>query len=159
GGGGSTRTPKTSGLACQRRRGARQQLPLLGRGKESEIKLSMRQRSLRLCAVIVLTVGLLFSAGAASATAAGKPVAWGCEGFGVDSQCGVPGGLSGVTAIAAGDVHSLALKGDGTVVAWGCVGPGNFGQCSVPSGLSGVTAVAAAWSHSLALKGDGTVVA
>ncbi len=33
----------------------------------------------------------------------------------------MPSGLSGVTAIAAGDYHSLALKGDGTVVAWGCV--------------------------------------
>jgi alpha-tubulin suppressor-like RCC1 family protein len=32
----------------------------------------------------------------------------------------VPGGLAGVTAIAAGDSHSLALKNDGTVVAWGC---------------------------------------
>jgi PASTA domain/Regulator of chromosome condensation (RCC1) repeat len=68
-------------------------------------------------------------------------------------QCSVPGGLSGVTAIAAGAYHSLAVKGDGTVVAWGCVGDGapNRGQCSVPSGLFGVAAVAAGSEHSLAL--------
>ena len=70
------------------------------------------------------------------------------------------GGLAGVTAVAAGDSHSLALRSDGTVVAWGCgTGASDFGQCSVPSGLSGVTAIAAGASHSLALKGDGTVVA
>ena len=71
----------------------------------------------------------------------------------------MPSGLSGVTAIAAGVSHSLALKGDGTVVAWGCGAGADLGQCSVPSGLSGVTAIAAGGSHSLASKGDGTVVA
>jgi uncharacterized repeat protein (TIGR01451 family) len=35
------------------------------------------------------------------------------------------GGLAGVTAIAAGDLHSLAVKGDGTVWAWGS---NEFGQ-------------------------------
>jgi hypothetical protein len=73
-------------------------------------------------------------------------------------QCNVPSGLSGVTAVAAGLAHSLALKDDGTVVAWGCVGD-DFGQCSVPSGLSGVTAIAAGNEFSLAVKDDGTVVA
>jgi uncharacterized repeat protein (TIGR01451 family) len=74
-------------------------------------------------------------------------------------QCSVPSGLSGVTAIAAGGAHSLALKGDGTAVAWGCGDGTDAGQCSVPSGLSGVTAIAAGGRHSLALKGDGTVLA
>ena len=60
-------------------------------------------------------------------------------------QCSVPIGLSGVTAIAAGFAHSLALKGDGTVVAWGCGSSPNDGQCSVPAGLSGVTAIAAGY--------------
>jgi hypothetical protein len=63
----------------------------------------------------------------------------------------VPSGLSGVTAIAAGHFHSLALKGDGTVVAWGCGAGGDLGQCSVPSGLSRVTAIAASIAQSLAL--------
>ena len=71
----------------------------------------------------------------------------------------MPGGLAGVTAVAGGELHSLALKGDGTVVAWGCGGAVDSGQCSVPSGLAGVTAIAAGVDHSLALKGDGTVVA
>ena len=47
-------------------------------------------------------------------------VAWGCEENTDYGQCSVPSGLSGVTAIAAGAYHSLALKSDGTVVAWGC---------------------------------------
>jgi hypothetical protein len=75
----------------------------------------------------------------------------------------LPPGLSGVTAIAAGTYHSLALKSDGTVVAWGCGtafgNSGDYGQCRVPSGLSGVTAIAAGFFHSLALRRDGTLVA
>jgi hypothetical protein len=68
----------------------------------------------------------------------------------------VPVGLTGVTAIAAGARHSLALKGDGTVVAWGYNGDG---QATVPDGLTGVRAIAAGRDHSLALKSNGTVVA
>ena len=65
----------------------------------------------------MLAVGLLFAPGAAQATTtAGKPVAWGCGGVGAWGQCSVPSGLSGVTAIAAGNYYSLALKSDGTVV-------------------------------------------
>ena len=67
-----------------------------------------------------------------------------------------PSGLSGVTAIAVGVGHQLALKEDGTVVAWG---NNTYDQTSVPAGLSGVTAIAAGYYHSVALKEDGTVVA
>jgi hypothetical protein len=124
------------------------------------MKLSRGPRSRhRLCALVALSVGLFFSASPSPATAAGRPVAWGCGGSRNYGQCSVPSGLSGVTAIAAGLAHSLALKGDGTVVAWGCGLDLVHGQCSVPSGLSGVTAIAAGTVHSLALKGDGTVVA
>ena len=81
-------------------------------------------------------------------------IGWGDNGAG---QATIPAGLAGVTAIAAGQNHSLALKGNGTVVAWG----DNWaGQVSgVPAGLSGVTAIAGGWYHSLALKSNGTVVA
>ncbi len=73
--------------------------------------------------------------------------------------------LSGVTAIAGGGSHSLALKGDGTVWAWGYnafgqLGNGTNADSNTPvevSGLSGVTAIAAGAEHSLALKSDGTV--
>jgi hypothetical protein len=64
--------------------------------------------------------------------------------------------LNNVIAIAAGDIHSLALKSDGTVVGWGSNG---FGQLNIPAGLNNVTAIAAGYGHSLALKSDGTVVA
>jgi Regulator of chromosome condensation (RCC1) repeat/F5/8 type C domain len=64
--------------------------------------------------------------------------------------------VEGVTAIAAGGAHSLALKSDRTVVGWG---QNNFGQTTIPAGLSDVIAIVAGGSHSLALKSDGTVVA
>jgi alpha-tubulin suppressor-like RCC1 family protein len=107
----------------------------------------------------------------------GTVVAWGSNvsgelGDGVEgepSDVPVPvSGLSGVTAIAAGEGHSLALLSDGTVAAWGENGAGQLGDGSrgepsdvpVPvSGLSGVTAVAAGERDSLALLSDGTVVA
>ena len=85
------------------------------------------------------------------------------------------GTLGGIVAVAAGESHSIALNGDGTVWTWG---QNNFGQlgdgsatgpelcgldpCSksalqVEGGLSGVTAVAAGARHSIALKADGTL--
>src|SRR6185436_7579276 len=74
-------------------------------------------------------------------------------------------GLTGVTAIASGAYHSLALKSDGTVWAWGynyygTLGDGTTTTRSTPvqvSGLTGVIAVSAGTLHSLALKSDGTV--
>jgi alpha-tubulin suppressor-like RCC1 family protein len=77
----------------------------------------------------------------------------------------VLGGLSDVTAVAAGQYHSLAVKTDGTVWAWGynyygALGDNTTVAKSTPvqvSGLSNVTAVAAGDSHSLAVKRDGTV--
>lgn len=65
----------------------------------------------------------------------------------------VPAGLSGVTAISAFGLHTLALKDDGTVVAWG------NNATEVPAGLSNVCAISAGLQHNLALKNDGTVVA
>jgi alpha-tubulin suppressor-like RCC1 family protein len=68
-------------------------------------------------------------------------------------------GLSGVTAIAAGDHHNLALRSEGTVWAWGDnftgqLGNGSTTDSSTPvqvSALSGVTGIAAGDYHSLAL--------
>lgn len=68
--------------------------------------------------------------------------------------------------VAAGWLHSLALKADGTVVAWGHnasgqLGTGSTADRSSPApvpGLADVVAIAAGSSHSLALKSDGTVL-
>ncbi len=86
-------------------------------------------------------------------------------------------GLSGVTAIAAGPDHNLALLSNGTVVAWGENTYGELGDgastgpadcagllpCSARPvavrGLSSVTAVAAGLYFSLALLSNGTVMA
>jgi Regulator of chromosome condensation (RCC1) repeat len=123
------------------------------------MKVSRKRRPpLRLCALVALSLGMLVPAGAAHATAPGTVVTWGCSGANF-AQCSVPGDLANVTAIAAGDYQSLAVKNDGTVVAWGCSFGANYGQCNVPSNLIGVTSVAAGTFHSLALRSDGTVVA
>jgi len=84
------------------------------------------------------------------------------------------GYLTGITRLAAGDAHSLAVKEDGSLWAWGdntdgqlgigsydehhtipyqVHGPGNVGY------LTDVVDVAAGDHHSLALKSDGTVYA
>src|SRR6185503_45535 len=64
---------------------------------------------------------------------------------------------SGVTAVAAGWRHAVALKADGTVVAWG---RNDLGQTTVPvAAQSGVTAIAAGWDHTVALKNDSSIVA
>jgi hypothetical protein len=63
--------------------------------------------------------------------------------------------LSGAKAIAAGNVHSLALLTNGTTVEWGA--PGDGIESSVPvakSGLSAVKAVAASGDTSTEGKGD-----
>ena len=85
-----------------------------------------------------------------------------------------PGGsgvLTGVSAIATGALHSVALLNDGTVWAWGYNNSGQLGdgtttnrstpvQVKGPGGagyLMGVTAIATGDSHSVALLNDGTV--
>jgi alpha-tubulin suppressor-like RCC1 family protein/inosine-uridine nucleoside N-ribohydrolase len=70
--------------------------------------------------------------------------------------------------IAAGDLHTVALRSDETVWAWGynCYGQLGNGTTSLNdpnptpvqvSGLTGVIAVAAGWRHTVGLKSDGTV--
>jgi alpha-tubulin suppressor-like RCC1 family protein len=72
-------------------------------------------------------------------------------------------GLSDVTAISAGNFHSLALLKDGTIRAWGWNAHGQLGDTTtedrpipVPvSGLADITAVAAGDRFSLALRANG----
>jgi alpha-tubulin suppressor-like RCC1 family protein len=77
--------------------------------------------------------------------------------------------VSGVSAVAAGDDHGLALKGDGTTVwAWGGNAYGQLGNGATSSpnstpaavpGLSGVVAVSAGYFFSLAVTSNGNVYA
>ncbi|HEY5233723.1 MAG TPA: cell wall anchor protein [Verrucomicrobiae bacterium] len=85
-----------------------------------------------------------------------------------------------ITAMAAGNFHSMALCSDGTLAVWGAdndgqLGTGQVGNNSTPDSLvpvavnttSGtsalfgktVTAISAGYEHSLALCSDGTVAA
>lgn len=77
-------------------------------------------------------------------------------------------GLTNITALAAGDRHSLALAADGRVFAWGDNSSGQIGtgvpggsvnQPAPVAGLSNLVAVAAGGVHSLALDADGRVFA
>ncbi len=75
------------------------------------------------------------------------------------------GGLSDVVAIAAGGLHNLALKSDGTVWAWGWNSQGQLGDGTLDRrtspyqvpGIASATAVAASFDHSMALLADGSV--
>ena len=73
--------------------------------------------------------------------------------------------LNDVIAIAAGDLHSLALKNDGTAWAWGHNGYGQLGVGTMTvvsrtpvqvSSLNDVFAISGGCHHSMALKKDGT---
>src|SRR4051812_4622060 len=84
--------------------------------------------------------------------AAGTVIAWGNNN---DLQSQIPPGLISATKVAAGALHSIALKSDSTVVSWGS---DSFGQTNTPANLSNVVAISAGATFSLALKNDGSVV-
>jgi alpha-tubulin suppressor-like RCC1 family protein len=75
--------------------------------------------------------------------------------------------LLGVTALAAGETHSVALRNDGTIRTWGNASAGRLGNgtsgasqsTSIPqvANVSTVKAIAAGTNHTLALLGDGRV--
>ena len=74
-------------------------------------------------------------------------------------------GLTGMSAISAGQWHTLALKSDGSRYAWGTNSNGRLGDNTTTertsptliTGITNVIAIAAGGHHSVALKSDGTV--
>jgi hypothetical protein len=68
----------------------------------------------------------------------------------------VPGNLTNVVAIGAGEYHSLAVKADGSVVIWG---DNSGNQSTVPLGLPSLAAIAGGAAHTVALGFDGAVIA
>lgn len=112
--------------------------------------------------VLLLLVG--------EAGASGEVWTWGMNnagqlGDGTQTQRSTPVqviGLSGVTAIAGGSWHTIALKSDGTVWTWGGnnnnqLGDGTTTTRLTPvqvSELSGVTAIADGEAHTIALGGQ-----
>jgi alpha-tubulin suppressor-like RCC1 family protein len=75
-------------------------------------------------------------------------------------------GITGITAIAGGSLHSVALKDDGTVWTWGSNAEGELGNgttvefSTVPVeviAINSITSVASGMQHVIALRNDGTV--
>ena len=69
-------------------------------------------------------------------------------------QCDVDS-WNNIVAVAAGEVHTVGLRSDGTVVV---AGDNVWGECNV-DGWTDIVAVAAGWGHTVGLRSDGTVVA
>ncbi len=70
-------------------------------------------------------------------------------------QSQVPAGLSNVVDIAAGSLHSVALKRDGQVVVWG---GDSTTPTNVPPSATNLVAIASSGCSIVALKGDGSLV-
>ncbi len=106
---------------------------------------------------LVVVIGLLLVISAVSGAIAqeGGVVTWG---YNYGGQRDVPPEAeSGITAIAGGYQHSLALTAEGRVLAWGL----NWrGQCDVPEEAeSGIIAIAGGEQHTLAVTHEGRVIA
>jgi alpha-tubulin suppressor-like RCC1 family protein len=80
----------------------------------------------------------------------GGILAWGDDSCG---QCSEKPTGSDFKAIAAGALHSVGLKNDGSVVVWG---DDSHGQWDVPAGV--FSAIACGRYHTIGLKTDGSLV-
>jgi alpha-tubulin suppressor-like RCC1 family protein len=126
-------------------------------------------RAIKAIEAIGLVMGLLGVGLSAQPARADGLYAWGGNAYGQigdgttterHSPVAVTGMSSGVSSIAAGDIHSLALK-NGVLYAWGSNDDGEFGDggaedySTTPVAISGfgsgVTAIAGGAFHSLAV--------
>jgi alpha-tubulin suppressor-like RCC1 family protein len=117
------------------------------------MKALMKDRFWRLaCSTLILALcgGEILVQAGPSDTAV---LVWGNTSHG---EANLPGGLTNVVAIAAGEARSLVLKADHTVVSWG----GSFiqGPTNLPADLTNITAIDVRQYHFLALRDNGTVV-
>ncbi|CAE7939117.1 ATAD3, partial [Symbiodinium necroappetens] len=78
-----------------------------------------------------------------------------CVGDNYRGQCDPPPDLGPVVAVAAGNVHTCAVKTSGELV---CFGNNRYDQCDVPPDLGPVVAVAAGGYHTCAVKASGELV-
>lgn len=102
--------------------------------------------------VVLLGIAWLASGARPPVLASGTVRGWGSNSEG---QSLPPAGLNDAVGIAAGGLHSLALRSNGKVLAWGW---NVLGETNVPADLDAVAAIAANYGYSLALRQDGTVV-
>lgn len=103
--------------------------------------------------VVVLTLALLCFGPCVPLFASGTIRGWGSNSEG---QSLPPTVLNDVVGVAAGGLHSIALRANGKVLAWGW---NVLGETNVPAGLDDVAAIAANYGYNLALRRDGTVAA
>jgi alpha-tubulin suppressor-like RCC1 family protein len=65
--------------------------------------------------------------------------------------------LTNIVSVAAGLLHYIAIRSDGTAIGLSTGEHQGDGQAWVPAGLGPVSHVAGGWYHSLAVRSDGTV--
>lgn len=106
----------------------------------------VERRSFKVLAAIICCVSLC----AVGFVQAGSIVGWGTDAS--ELQIQIPEGEDFV-AVAAGNLHSIVLKSDGTVIGWGA---NDYGQIDVPDS-NDIVAIAAGDEFSLFLKEDGSI--
>jgi alpha-tubulin suppressor-like RCC1 family protein len=118
---------------------------------------------MRIVELVLFSIGSIAAGcGGASASGSGPAVPSSGSGTGDSSAPSSPGAVSDV---AAGDYHTCALKGDGTVWCWGRNNEGQLGDGTTEmrtkpvqvAGVSGATGVGVAAHASCALMADKTL--
>ncbi len=99
-----------------------------------------------------LLIGLLLGF-ISSARAELTAVVWGNS---FNGKTNIPPAATNLTAVSAGNDHTLALRSDGAVIAWGL---NSSGQTNLPVTATNVVQISAGQRHNLVLREDGALVA